>query len=83
MYIGGLIHPTPFFDGEPSGKSNDSGIGFLFPESANQLQRMLEASPSKEYNSLSKLWGEAKGSKENKSLFVVLNDPVQTKNKFE
>ena len=29
-----------------------------------------------------KFWGEANGSKETKSLFVVLDDPVQTKNKM-
>ena len=70
---------TPFFAGENSGKSNESGIGPWLPDSANQSQRSLVASASKERSSLSNLWGDAKGSKENKSLFVVLNDPVQTK----
>ena len=69
----------PFLLGKASGKSTKSGIGPWLSDSANQLQRLLEASPSKECNCLSKLWGEAKGSKENKSLFVVLVDPVQTK----
>jgi len=56
-------------------------MGNCLPVSANQSQRLLEASKSKECNSLSKLCGEAKGSKENKSLFVVLDDSVQSKKK--
>ena len=70
---------TPFLLGKASGKSTESGIGPWVPDSANQSQRLLEASARKEWSSLSKLWGDAKGSKENKSLFVVFDDPVQTK----
>ena len=73
---------TPFLSGKALGKSNESGIGPWLPDSANQSQRLLEASASKEFSSLSKLWGDAKGSKENKSLFVVFDDPVQTKKKW-
>ena len=70
---------SPFLLGKASGKSNESGIGPWLPDSASQSQRLVEASASKECSSLSKLWGDAKGSKENKSRFVVLSDPVQTK----
>ena len=70
---------TPCFAGYTSGKSNELGIGPWMSDSANQSQRLLAAWASKEWNSLSKLWGDAKGFKENKSLFVVLDDPVQTK----
>ena len=73
---------TPFLLGKASGKSNDEGIGSWLPDAANQSQRLVEASASKEWSSLSKLWGDAKGSKENKSLFVVFDDPVQIKKKM-
>ena len=73
---------TPFLEGKASGKSNESGIGPRLPDLENQSQRLVAAWASKELSSLSKLWGDAKGSKENKSLFVVFDDPVQTKKKM-
>ena len=73
---------TPFLLGKASGKSKESGIGPWLSASGNQSQRLLEAWTSKECSSLSKLWGDANGSKENKSLFVVFDDPVQIKKKM-